>query len=64
MTIRNLQYLARPLSAAVIGASSRDGSVGRVVFDNILDGGFAGAVWPVNPKYQEIPGRQCYRSVA
>ena len=64
MTIRNLQYLARPLSAAVIGASSRDGSVGRVVFDNILDGGFEGEVWPVNPKYQEIRGRQCYRSVA
>ncbi|WP_287208675.1 hypothetical protein [Mesorhizobium sp.] len=40
MTIRNLEHAARPKSVAVFGASVRDGAVGRVVFDNIVNGGF------------------------
>lgn len=64
MTIRNLEYAARPRSVAVIGASSRAGSVGGVVARNIVDGGFQGDVWPVNPKYDEVAGLPCYRRVA
>lgn len=64
MTIRNLDRAFRPKSVAVIGASTREGSVGRVVFRNILDGGFAGPVWPVNPKYSDIDGTECFRQVA
>ncbi len=64
MTIRNLEHAVRPRSVAVIGASSREGSVGRVVFENIVRGGFAGDVWPVNPKYRDIGGRRCYGSVS
>jgi len=58
MTIRNLEFAVRPRSLAVVGASVKEGSVGRVVFDNIVDGGFEGAIWPVNPKYSEIGGRR------
>lgn len=64
MTIRNLNQAFRPKSVAVIGASTREGSVGRVVYRNMLDGGFAGPVWPVNPKYREIEGAPCFRRVA
>ena len=64
MTIRNLEFAVRPRSLAVVGASVKEGSVGRVVFDNIVDGGFEGAIWPVNPKYSEIGGRRCYPDAA
>ncbi len=64
MTIRNLEYMSRPRSVAVIGASDREGSVGGVVLRNIIDGGFEGAVYPVNPKYKKVMGRACYASAA
>lgn len=63
MTIRNLEYMVRPRSLAVIGASDREGSVGRVVLANILDAGFEGPVYPVNPKYSEVMGRPCVADV-
>ncbi|MGB7540746.1 MAG: acetate--CoA ligase family protein, partial [Burkholderiales bacterium] len=64
MTIRNLQYLFRPQSVAVIGASDRPHSVGRTVMLNLRESGFAGPVWPVNPKHAEVAGRPAYASVA
>ncbi|PWJ86020.1 acetyltransferase [Mesorhizobium loti] len=64
MTIRNLEFAFAPKSVAVFGASVRDGSVGRVVFDNIVSGGFEGEIWPVNPKYSQVAGRQCYAKAA
>lgn len=64
MTIRNLEHAFAPKSVAVFGASERDGSVGRVVFDNIVSGGFEGEIWPVNPKYSQVAGRQCYAKAA
>ena len=64
MTIRNLEVMCRPRSVAVIGASDREGSVGRVVLGNILDAGFEGPVWPVNPKYGEVAGLPCVSSAA
>ncbi|MEP9373655.1 bifunctional acetate--CoA ligase family protein/GNAT family N-acetyltransferase [Mesorhizobium sp. KR1-2] len=63
MTIRNLEYAVHPKSVAVIGASVREGSVGRVVMDNIVAGGFEGEIWPVNPKYDLVAGRRCYARV-
>ena len=60
MTIRNLEFAVRPRSLAVFGASARKGSVGRIVMDNIVAGGFEGDIWPVNPKYDEVAGLRCY----
>ncbi|RUX07114.1 CoA-binding protein, partial [Mesorhizobium sp. M8A.F.Ca.ET.023.01.1.1] len=64
MTIRNLEHAFAPKSVAVFGASVREGSVGHVVFDNIVSGGFEGDIWPVNPKYSQIADRQCYAEAA
>ncbi len=64
MTIRNLEGAARPASVAVIGASDRPGSVGRIVLENIVSGGFAGAIWPVNPRHAHVGGRRCFANVA
>ncbi|MEP2222678.1 MAG: CoA-binding protein, partial [Nitratireductor sp.] len=64
MTIRNLENAVHPKSLAVFGASVREGSVGRVVLQNIVDAGFRGEIWPINPKYDEVAGRRCYAGVA
>ncbi|MEP9395953.1 bifunctional acetate--CoA ligase family protein/GNAT family N-acetyltransferase [Mesorhizobium sp. KR2-14] len=64
MTIRNLEHVINPGSVAVIGASDREGSVGRVVIRNIINGGFEGEIWPVNPKHREIAGRRSYANIA
>jgi acetyltransferase len=47
MTIRNLDLALAPRSVALIGASERPNSVGRVVLENVLHG-FEGAIYPVN----------------
>jgi acetyltransferase len=64
MTIRNFQFLLRPRSVALIGASTRPGSVGLITARNLLAGGFAGPIWLVNPKYGSIEGHDCCPSVA
>jgi acetyltransferase len=63
MTVRNLQFLLRPGSVALIGASPRPGSVGLITARNLLRGGFGGPIWFVNPKHSAIEGRPCYPSV-
>ncbi len=63
MTIRNLEFLFRPKSIAVIGASDRQGSVGATVIRNVLAGGFSGPVYPVNRRQAEVAGRRAYRDV-
>ncbi len=63
MTIRNLHTILAPRSVALIGASAREGSVGRVVLDNVR-ASFAGAIYPVNLKYESLLGLRCYHQVA
>jgi acetyltransferase len=64
MTVRNLEIALSARSIALVGASERPGSVGRVVLENVLKAGFAGAIYPVNLKYQSVLGRPCFRTVA
>lgn len=64
MSVRNLEFLLRPRSVAVIGASTRPHSVGNVVVRNLLEGGFAGPVMPVNPKHRAVAGVLAYPDVA
>ncbi|MBS0237817.1 MAG: CoA-binding protein [Proteobacteria bacterium] len=63
MTIRNLTHLMAPKSVALIGASSRPGSVGLTVMRNLSAASFAGDISLVNPNHSEIEGRHCYGSV-
>jgi acetyltransferase len=63
MSIRNLEFLLAPRSVAVIGGSDRPGSVGATVMHNLLTGGFAGPVWPVNPNHVQVAGRPSYADV-
>ena len=53
-----------PACVAVIGATDREGSVGRTVLSNLLKGAFHGRVYAVNPKRTEVLGIRSYPSVA
>jgi len=64
MTIRNLDAVFRPRSVAVLGASERPGSIGRFVLENLINAGFRGDVFAVNPKHATVLGRPAYASVA
>ncbi len=60
MTIRNLDYLFAPKSVAVIGASNKPHSVGATVLANLVEAGFKGEIFPVNPKYDTLNGLKVY----
>ena len=55
-----LNKLFEPDAVAVFGASDREGAVGNLVFKNMIEGGFKGDVFPVNPKHKKIQGRKSY----
>lgn len=63
MTVRNLEYLFRPKSIAVIGASDREASIGAIVTRNLLAGGFSGSVYPVSLRHSSIAGHRAFRDV-
>ena len=51
-------------SVAVVGASIKDGSLGLAMMEELLRGRYEGAIYPVNPGYEEVLGLRCYPSVA
>jgi acyl-CoA synthetase (NDP forming) len=51
-------------SVAIVGASARPGTLGSQMVAEVLRGGFDGAIYPVNPGYDQIEGLRCYPSVA
>lgn len=59
-----LDPLLRPRSIAVLGASERQGSVGRVTVENLRKGGFAGRLYPVNPGYRTVCGLPCFAALS
>src|SRR6266511_905469 len=63
MSVRNLPRLFAPGRVAVVGASTDPGSVGGVVLDNLISGGFGGIVHPVNPHHDAVHGIEAHPSV-
>jgi acetyltransferase len=64
MSVHYLEYLFSPRSVAVIGATERAGSLGRIALDNLRAGGYAGELIAVNPKYRSVAGLTCHPSIA
>jgi acetyltransferase len=64
MTVTNLQYLFKPSSVALIGASERPSTVGEVLTRNLRCSGYAGKIHLVNPNHDSIAGMKCYPDVA
>ncbi len=52
-----------PKSVAVIGAAREETKVGHTIVDNILNSGYTGKLYLVNPKANEVHGIKCYGSV-
>ncbi|MFQ5941838.1 MAG: 3-hydroxypropionate--CoA ligase [Nitrososphaerales archaeon] len=62
----NSQYMEKffyPKSIALVGASSTPAKVGYSVLDSLVNHEFKGEVYPINPKRDEILGKQCYKSL-
>ncbi len=59
-----LDAIFRPRSVAVIGASRRPGSIGSAIFKNLLEHGFEGPVYPVNPSAQVVQSVLAWPSVS
>jgi acetyltransferase len=59
MSTYRLDKLFAPRSVALVGASPREGSLGRTVLRNLREAGFPGPIGLVNPKYAEIDGVAC-----
>ena len=60
---KELAKLLRPQAVAIVGASSREGSVAGTILRNLRACGFAGDIYPVNPKYKTVLGFTCYPSI-
>jgi acyl-CoA synthetase (NDP forming) len=58
-----LRSLFNPKAVAVIGASSRELHIGNRVVKNLLDFGYKGPIYPINPKADEIRGLKAYASI-
>lgn len=52
----------QPESVAIIGATPKEGKVGRAILENFI-AKFKGRIYPVNPNYSDILGLKCYRSI-
>lgn len=63
MNKENLNKLMRPRSIAIVGASTTPGKIGYTVVEKIIQGGFAGPIYPINPSASELLGLKCYPSI-
>lgn len=61
--LATMNRLMRPKAIAVIGASAEDGKIGNSVMKNLINGGYAGEIYPINPKADEILGRKAYKNI-
>ncbi len=64
MSTVNLHKIFNPESIAVIGAGEKQGTIGSSIMSNLVNGGFNGKVFPVNPKYKDVMGFRCFPDVA
>jgi acetyltransferase len=58
-----LRYALTPRSIAMVGATEKQDALGKYVFGNLLGGGFRGEIYPVNPKYKQVAGHPCFKSL-
>ena len=59
-----VSHFLTPRSVAVIGASRRRGTIGGEILNNIIQGGFGGPIYPVNPQADVVQGLPAHRSVS
>ncbi|RIX81683.1 acetate--CoA ligase family protein [Acidovorax cavernicola] len=60
MTLHRLEPLLNPASIAVVGASGNAARIGGMPLAHLTKFGFRGAIYPINPKYEEVFGLRCW----
>jgi acyl-CoA synthetase (NDP forming) len=63
MNERKLDFFFKPRSIAVVGASDVPGKLSTIIMDSLVDSGFKGSIYPVNPKHQSVRSLKCYPSI-
>lgn len=58
-----LEAFFKPSSVAIVGASTSPGKLGYTVLANVIESGFKGNIYPINPKASQIQGCKAYASV-
>ena len=59
-----LKSIFEPESVAIIGATERENAIGNQVLVNVMEDGFNGKIYPVNPKHKSVRGLTCYPSLS
>ena len=57
------QSLFSPKSIAIVGVSEDIEKIGSVIMKNLINDGYNGKVYPINPKYEELQGRRAYPDI-
>jgi|LDZT01.1.fsa_nt_gi acetyltransferase len=52
-----------PKSIAIVGVSQDSEKISSVILKNLINGGYNGKIYPVNPKYEELQGRKAYPDI-
>lgn len=60
MTLHRLEPLLNPASIAVVGASGNAARIGGMPLAHLTTFGYRGAIYPINPKYEEVFGLRCW----
>ncbi len=60
---KELDAFFNPKGVAIIGASNNPAKIGYQITNNVIQAGFGGEIFPINPKSEEILGRKAYKSV-
>ena len=61
--VAQMNKVMKPDAVAVIGASDETGKIGNSVMKNLINGGYKGKIYPINPSAEKIMGLQAYKSV-
>ncbi|MEY3050455.1 MAG: hypothetical protein RLY31_240 [Bacteroidota bacterium] len=61
--VHQLNKIFQPASIAVIGASTKEQSVGHSIFRNLLSAGYTGNLYPIHPRATELLGLQAYHAI-
>jgi acetyl coenzyme A synthetase (ADP forming)-like protein len=62
--LETMNALMKPRAIAVVGASESEGKIGNSVMKNLVNGGFEGEIYPINPKAEEILGKKVYSDIS
>ena len=61
--VNPLNAIFSPDSVAVIGATERDGSVGKTIMQNLMKNDFGGEIFPISLKRRNVFGIKAYKSI-